>query len=1445
MAARGGGRHGDGDADPRDPLIRICDLAGRPRGTGFLADGDGTLLTSHEAVDGLARLVLHASGGQVCLAEAEAVTALPETGLALVATEGLTVPPLPVAPHGPVHPEQRVRLRIPYRVDGSVLGTTTVTYTATDRFHLLGEVYELALDVDLARAAPQASGTPLVDAATGAVLGVVATALHAGHRAAGFAIPLTAPGAPGPLARVLARNAATVPAYGRHLNLAGALDLTGTSVGTAAGPGEWREPVGREGVADDLCAFLAADGPHAPLVLGLVGEPGTGRSTELAQLAARRARGPRPAPTLWLRGAELRPGDGGLKDAVERSLRTAARIVGAGRQPGGVPSSPWPAAGIADPSPDLVADLAHQAGRPLLVLLDAPEEMPPVLAHALADWTAGTASWLRAGRVRLVVACRPEFWEQAGALLPRDLLYAGSAGWRGCAGSGRSARPAGCGGCAGCAGSAGSAGCGGLGGVAWAEEGRCQEAWSRDGVSQDVQDPSRRRWPRRRPPRRPPLRDLPPCLRLGDLTDDEAARARARYGLRPGDLAEPDAAHPLAMRLLSEIKAALPEELDPDESEAGGSVPPSRAALFSAHLDLVCLRIAVRLAATSEPPPRGAEVRRLAARVAGQVHEAARRCLGPGQGELDREAFEELFPWRTGWASAVLAEGLLVPAGAGYRFAHEEAADWLQALHLDVPTALYALVHRWFAPAGAAPAEAPVRLPSRPAARAGQPPPVPPAPAVAPAAFPRSLPVPHHRAGPVVQALLLSPPAALVTHLNGLVAALSEPSPAATRCTPHPPPTFAAASAGAVVSPTPVPSGTVEPKSPPTPSADLDADTVPNPRTRRSARPDAVCHPPAAPPSPQPAPGAAAPAEAGQAGVEDRAADIEGGMGEGRVGDGSWTGGGGRPGGSDGRSGVGWDGAGMGDGGWGDGRGRRVPGQRLVGHHGSAPDGRWGLGAGARRADALWWAAHLLREVLLRVADAGTYREVLRALAGQIVVRSVECGGFRRLGPGGLGAFGPWFWRRVPLATADRLELLRMLLPADGPPSAGGQDERFLSVVAELLREEPGEAMPAVCGWFGDDRPLQGEPRLTVASAAQALLHTHRRLSVDDLTDALVAAGRPAADEVLTALAEDEPSALCRAVDRWAHDPRPARHVAAATYGPRTVPYVRSDADRELLRYAALAILARPDDGTLHGAALGLLVRDPATRARHLPAALRHFTDGDPALPPGAVAAALPTDPEPVLAAFRTRLRGGDDSSAEALRALAAVAAPALARRTAALVEDHLRHRPGQAAAVAAYLDLRLEQGPQVRPVLLPLAAALLRDHPPEVRAALVPVFAAPGSHLSRPLRQELLETVLETERHPDVLDALLTAAADGARQRHPLLTRDLVHQLALLFVRTPEGAARFDRRLVELSTAAPEFAVMVRAWLADGHIWDTLVGPSARRALAAATATAACVPAP
>ncbi|MGW5495899.1 hypothetical protein [Streptomyces olivaceoviridis] len=1281
-------------------LVRIRDLAGRPRGLGFLADHEGTLLTSHEAVDGLPRLVLHADGDRTCVVGPDAITALPGLDLALVRTEGLGVEPLPLTVRERIDAGTYVQVAAGCWREARVLAATQVTYTATDRFHLLDDALELAIGTagrDALRLGGGAAGGPVLDARTGAVVGVLGTALHSAQRDAGFAVPLRP--VDGALADLLARNAATVPAYGADLNLAGILQLTMTSVGQDGPPGAV-EPVERFGIAGELAAFATGDRP----VLGLVGAPGSGRTTELAALAARRARGERPAPTLWLRGAGLRGTDASVADVARRALTRAARIIAASRS--GRPED------LGDITPERVARLAARAGRPLLLLLDCPEEMPPALADRLSAWAQGTATWLTETGTRLVVACREEHWERTGRAFPPAVLHVpGDPGEpvrtppddRVPAGGGEpsatepgagaptsdpgpdrtpadsAARADGAGAVHASAGSAVEAGGAGAvyaaaGSAAPAGGGEPLHSAPAGPASPDDAEPRvplpRLALPAGSPdPHHPPARlaspsdspvpdptpgspatpaqaspapaesvpgvpgvpdvpgeaplppatgPLPPCLRVGDFTVGEARWARVRYGIPEGALGERDARHPLVLRLLSEVRAAVP-----DAPVVG---PLDRHDVFAAYLDLMCLRIAVRLAAAGGL--RGTAVRRLAARVAGQVHEAARRSLGPGQGELDGESFEAVFPWGpaparlgggTGWASAVLTEGLLVPAGTGYRFAHEELADWIQGMHLDLDAALLALVHR-------------VGEPSAPR------------------------PVPHHRVGPVVQALLLlarqQGAGQLALRLRELVDA-------------------------------------------------LDRDT------------------------------------------------------------------------------------------------------------------------------GSWWAARLLARTLLQVPDATPYTEVLRLLADRVVAWH----GARRPVP---ADFRPAFWTGLPVPDTERLDLLRRLVLADPAPPAAG--DRYLDAVAGLLTAAPTAVQPLLTRWFTDERPLPATPHATVATAAQALLHTHRHGALDDLTEVLVACSHRRADELLAVLAEEEPSALCRAVDRWAHDERPARRVAAVAFALRAAPHARSDADRELLRYAALTLLARPADRTLHGAALALLVRDPRSRDRHLPAALRHFTDGDPQFPPSALVPALTTHPEPVLEAFRVRLcapgAGGPETGA-VLRGLTQVGTPALARRVAALVQEALRLRPETAGPVAGqvagHVGRRLEQGPTARPVLLPLVTGLLDGAPEPLRAALATVLAAPGTPASRPFRRELLEFLLAREEEPSVLLAVLHAATEhGGREEE---ARGLVHRTGLLLVRTPEGATRFDRALVDIGRHVPGFAARMARWLNETpDDWAAVVGPSARR---------------
>ncbi|MFD8234264.1 trypsin-like peptidase domain-containing protein [Streptomyces sp. NPDC059696] len=1111
---------------PGDCLVRIHDPAGRPRGTGFLADHHGTLITSHEAVDGLPRLVLHGAGDRRRVVAADAVTPLPALDLALVRTEGLGVPPLPVTVRDGAGPGTYVRIAAGGWREARVLGPASVTYAATERFHRLDDALELAVGTagrDALRLGGGAAGGPVLDAGTGAVVGVLGTALSSGHRDVGFAVPLRAriAGAAGPLAGLLAENAATVPAYGADLNLAGVLELTGTSRDLDGPPGGTGvpAPVERAGAAAGFDAFAAG----GAAVLGLVGAPGSGRTTELAALAERRGRSGHP--TLWLRGCDLRDDDTSVADAVRRALTRAAPVVAAARASSPLaPLSPSATADLGDTTPERLARLAGSLGRPLLLLLDGPEEMPPGAARRLSDWADATVRWLDGTGTRMVMACRPEYWEEVADLLHR-----------------------------------------------------------------------------------------PACVRLGDLAEDEAREAGSRYGIGEGALADADARHPLTLRLLGEIRDEL---MDGSATPVLLSGPVDRDEVFSAYLDLMALRIATRLAAGNGL--RGTAVRRLAAKAARQVHEAARRSLGPGSGDLDREAFAAVFPWGTaparlggcsGWASAVLAEGLLVPAGTGYRFAHEGLAEWLQGMHLDLDEALQALVHR--------------------------------------GTDPHADPVPHHRIGPVVQALLYlgrrHGTGPLASRLADLVHA-------------------------------------------------LDAD----PRS--------------------------------------------------------------------------------------------------------------------------WWAARLLAGTLTALPDAAPCTEVLRLLADRIVA-------WRRQERPVPEEVGPPFWTGVRLPLETRCALLRRLVHADGPPCEAGP--RFLDAVAELLAADPTAVQPHLARWFDDEQPLPATPHATVATAAQVLLHTHRHRALDDLTDVLVDRAHPRADELLAVLAEEEPSALCRAADRWARDERPARRSAAVDHALRVAPHVGTAGDRALLRYTALTLLARPADRALHGGALALLVQDPHTRARYLARALEHFAAGDPRFSPDALAGALLSDPEPVLGAFAARLERPD--AEEALRALADATPPGLARRIATLLCRAAGERPELAGQVAAYADQRLDRGPAARPVLLPLVTGLLEDGDVRLRCALAAVLTPPGIPASRPLRRELREALLAREQDTDVLDALLHAAARNGGDD----LRDLVHRIGLLLVRTPQGATRFDRALVDLGRHVPGFAARAAAWLADAPgDWAALVGPSSHRTI-------------
>ncbi|WP_329583673.1 serine protease [Kitasatospora sp. NBC_01250] len=1174
-----GDLRGGGPADPDGALVAISTDAGRPLGYGFWADARGTVLTADEVVaeqpaDG-AGLRVRTAAGTWHEVGTGTLTRCPELGLAwlTVARDGPEASggPLPVAEAGPqpatgplAEPGEHVLVPGAPAVTGVLHGTAAALTAGAAPARVLAGVLLLELPPGLA----PVPGLPVLDPVTRVVLGLLAPGLRGLPDGLTGAIPLATARSLGPPALVdlLARNAVAAPAYGHSLNLGGALGLTVRQLAAAcAGPGRIGELAAERVERAD---GLAGEEPAAVLTV-LVGEPGSGASTELAALAVRRSAGARPLPTLWLRGADLRATDRCLRAPLGRAL---AALATREREQ---------ARSAAPVDEAAVAQVCAAAGRPLLVVLDGPEEAPGVLGAA---WWAATIEWLVAARVRLLVACRPESWERYGPQVEAGLV--------------------------------GSAGLGGG----------------------------------------------PESVRLHRLRPWSGAAlelAVQHYGLTTAQgVWTQRAVDPLLLRMAGELRAA---GVDP----AGASA----AELCQGWLDLRCLRIAEHLAREGDRPAshrkgsalRAAaplvapgRVRRLAAVVAGRVHEAARRMLGAGQGGLGRSAFEELFP-PGGWARAVLGEGLFVPAGDGYWLAHAKLADWLQGTHLDLDAALRLLL--------ADGEEGGVRRP-----------------------------MPRHRVGAVEAALR----------------ALGE-------------------SRGA---------------------AGLD------PWLHRLW--DAL---------------SAAGAPEGPAGATAPTAELD--------------------------------------------RERR------------------------------WWAARLLVTALRASPEPAAHQELLQRMAQRIAQAAASAGGFAALGRGApdgpapveLARFGPEFWDSLALPADCHWALLRTLSRADGP------EQGFLASAAARLAASGAWAFPLLCRWFEDGHGLPARPGGTVADLAHDLLYAHRALAVDELTEALVAVAHPRADALLTVLAVEEPSALCRAVDRWSHDPRPERHVAAAVHALRTAPYA-TGAGVELLRHAALTLLAREAEPGLHGAALALLVRDPVTRARHLAGALRAYAADDPFVPPAALAVALATDAAAVLDAFEARLALPGGSAAAVLRVLAdaapgagAVAAPgSLPDPATRLAGRLLRARPERAELVAEYLNRRLALGTAARGDLTALLGAPPGERPAPVRRAFALVLATPGAaapaaradaHADGPapgpaagelLRGEFLDRLLVTERDPAVLAPALERLANTTARQDPQRARAMVRRIADAWAQGTGGPERWDALLVGCAGRAADFAQLLAEWPADSH---------------------------
>jgi Trypsin-like peptidase domain len=394
-----------------DPaLVRVCDEEGNTVGTAFRVTPEGTLLTCHHVIKDLSEVKVSPDGTTMLDAPCGPDDRFPALDLALLRCPALPGPALPLASDGGSWSTywtkgfgwQSGSLPGAMPASGDILSNTTSIEYGDEPHYRLPEVLVLAggstFDGGL-------SGAPLLDVDDRAVIGVVNTRYGGSASLDGFAVRIQRAAADEPrLASLLAENRKTVRHLGRHLNALAAVQLCEAqrtvALARLADSGQAATNVycQRAGVQAAVEEFL--DGPAR--ILAVVGPSGTGKTMELAHLASSPPGGD---ACVLLLGARLSAGRPGLLSALDDELSAVAA------------AEHWSPL----PTTDQLLGALQEPGQELLLLVDALNE---VQQHLMAGtWLADTAAWLRGQPVKVIVTCRPEFWQRWGGTLPPELLH--------------------------------------------------------------------------------------------------------------------------------------------------------------------------------------------------------------------------------------------------------------------------------------------------------------------------------------------------------------------------------------------------------------------------------------------------------------------------------------------------------------------------------------------------------------------------------------------------------------------------------------------------------------------------------------------------------------------------------------------------------------------------------------------------------------------------------------------------------------------------------------------------------------------------------------------------------------------------------------------------------------------------------------------------------------
>lgn len=391
--------------DFRRGIVRICDEEDATRGTGFFVSQVGHVLTCDHVVQVAQQLSVTMADGRNVPATLVPELSLPELDFAVLNTN--------VAPDFVVPVESTGATGDPvwtsgFQMQGSVsdalptlgriAGQTGLQYAFGERTYKLPEV--LRLEDALVKTG--LSGALAVLERDLVAIGLVSAELN---NRGGFILPFHAiKDQTCGLYKLLQQNRQTVSRYGKYLNWSAIRELCQKS-------------------SDQVVAYLKTSGRYSPSlfvkrdavnsvlkrfllgrahILPIVGQTGTGKTNYAAYVTETLKE---DVPTVLLLAYRLSPQPDGLAETL------AAHLIKA--------SPDMPTFSFSD----LTGAISRNPDADLILILDGLNELPGTIKGA-REWLESTCDWLGANKgVRLIVTCRPEYWNSAKNLFASDLLF--------------------------------------------------------------------------------------------------------------------------------------------------------------------------------------------------------------------------------------------------------------------------------------------------------------------------------------------------------------------------------------------------------------------------------------------------------------------------------------------------------------------------------------------------------------------------------------------------------------------------------------------------------------------------------------------------------------------------------------------------------------------------------------------------------------------------------------------------------------------------------------------------------------------------------------------------------------------------------------------------------------------------------------------------------------